>query len=73
VYYVAGYALFRFLVEFTRANETVWLGLTRPQWFLLPFLPLLAWRLVHRFRTSAAVPATAVTSTTSTAVPRGSP
>jgi phosphatidylglycerol:prolipoprotein diacylglycerol transferase len=68
VYYVAGYALFRFLVEFTRANETVWLGLTRPQWFLLPFLPLLAWRLVHRFRTSTAVPASAAA-----AVPRGSP
>src|SRR5690606_24589278 len=29
--YVAGYAVFRFLVEFTHANETVWLDLTRPQ------------------------------------------
>ncbi|GAA4054731.1 prolipoprotein diacylglyceryl transferase [Nonomuraea soli] len=43
--YVAAYAAFRFLVEFTRANETVWLDLTRPQWFLLPGLVLLAIRL----------------------------
>lgn len=43
--YVAGYALFRFGVEFLRANEQVWLGLTRPQWFLLVMLPLLATRL----------------------------
>lgn len=43
--YVGGYALFRFAVEFVRANEQVWWGLTRPQWFLLAMLPLLAWRL----------------------------
>ncbi|GAA2969921.1 prolipoprotein diacylglyceryltransferase [Microbacterium terrae] len=47
VAYVAAYALFRFLVEFARANEQVWLGLTRPQWFLLVMLPLLAWRVVR--------------------------
>lgn len=60
VRYVAAYAVFRFLVEFTRANETVWLGLTRPQWFLLPFLPLLGWRLARRWRGggSPPVPAT---------------
>ena len=45
VCYVTGYALFRFAVEFVRANEQVWWGLTRPQWFLLCMLPLLAWRL----------------------------
>ncbi|MEE6177095.1 prolipoprotein diacylglyceryl transferase [Mycobacterium sp. 050134] len=45
VLYIAAYAAFRFAVEFTRANETVWLGLTRPQWFLLPSLALIAWRL----------------------------
>jgi phosphatidylglycerol:prolipoprotein diacylglycerol transferase len=50
VLYVTAYAIFRFLVEFTRANETVWLGLTRPQWFLLPFVPLLTWRLVRACR-----------------------
>lgn len=47
--YVAGYALFRFGVEFLRANEQVWFGLTRPQWFLLVMLPLLAAR-VFRIR-----------------------
>ena len=39
--YVAGYAAFRFGVEFVRANEAVWFGLTRPQWFLLATFPLL--------------------------------
>ena len=59
--YVAGYALFRFAVEFLRANEQVWFGLTRPQWFLLCTLPLLAWRVSRIWRTrgapAAAVPA----------------
>lgn len=50
VLYLAGYAVFRFLVEFVRANETVWLGLTRPQWFLLPTLVLIAVRLRHGYR-----------------------
>ncbi|KUI22841.1 prolipoprotein diacylglyceryl transferase [Mycobacterium sp. GA-2829] len=45
VLYIAGYAAFRFLVEFTRANETVWLDLTRPQWVLLPSLFLIGIRL----------------------------
>ena len=45
VLYVAGYAVFRFAVEFVRANDTVWLGLTRPQWFLLPSLVVVALRL----------------------------
>jgi prolipoprotein diacylglyceryltransferase len=44
--YLAGYATFRFAVEFTRANEVVAAGLTRGQWFLLAVLPLLVWRLV---------------------------
>lgn len=50
VLYVAAYAVFRFLVEFTRANETVWLDLTRPQWFLLPGLVLVAIRLRIGYR-----------------------
>lgn len=50
VLYIAGYAAFRFLVEFTRANETVWLDLTRPQWFLLPSLLLVAFRLRYGHR-----------------------
>ncbi|MCZ8377669.1 prolipoprotein diacylglyceryl transferase [Mycobacterium sp. CPCC 205372] len=50
VIYIAGYAAFRFLVEFTRANETVWLELTRPQWFLLPSLIVIAVRLWYGHR-----------------------
>ena len=60
--YVAGYALFRFAVEFLRANEQVWFGLTRPQWFLLCTLPLLGWRVSRIWRSgptcAADVPAT---------------
>ncbi|MEU4418060.1 diacylglyceryl transferase, partial [Nocardia salmonicida] len=44
------YAIFRFLVEFTRANDTVWLDLTRPQWFLLPGLVLVAVRWTIGYR-----------------------
>jgi prolipoprotein diacylglyceryl transferase len=50
VIYVASYAVFRFFVEFVRANETVWLNLTRPQWFLLPSLVLLGVRLRYGYR-----------------------
>ena len=49
--YVAAYALFRFAVEFVRANEQVWFGMTRPQLFLLCALPLLVWRLSRVRRT----------------------
>jgi prolipoprotein diacylglyceryltransferase len=45
VLYVSAYALFRFAVEFVRGNEDLWLGMSRPQWFLLVMLPLLAWRV----------------------------
>lgn len=48
--YIAAYAIFRFLVEFTRANETVWLDLTRPQWFLIPSMLLIALRLGYGYR-----------------------
>lgn len=44
--YILGYAVFRFAVEFVRGNEVVWLGLTRPQLFLLVTIPLLAVRIV---------------------------
>jgi phosphatidylglycerol:prolipoprotein diacylglycerol transferase len=50
VLYVSGYAAFRFCVEFVRANNTVWLDLTRPQWFLLPSLVILALRLRYGYR-----------------------
>lgn len=54
--YVAAYALFRFGVEFVRGNETVWYGLTRPQWVLLALLPLLARRVVRIVRSLRAAP-----------------
>lgn len=44
--YVAGYAAFRFLVEFVRGNEVAWLGLTRPQLVLAVLAPLAVWRAV---------------------------
>ncbi len=50
VLYLAGYAVFRFVVEFVRANDTVWLNLTRPQWVLLPSLALVALRMRHGHR-----------------------
>jgi prolipoprotein diacylglyceryl transferase len=50
VIYVASYAVFRFFVEFVRANQTVWLDLTRPQWFLLPSLAILGIRLWYGYR-----------------------
>jgi prolipoprotein diacylglyceryltransferase len=47
--YVASYAVFRFGVEFVRGNEVIWLGMSRPQWFLLAVLPLLFWRVLRVF------------------------
>ncbi len=43
--YLAAYAAFRFLVELTRANEVLGLGLTGSQWFVLAASPLLALKL----------------------------
>ncbi|MEZ0577157.1 prolipoprotein diacylglyceryl transferase [Nocardioides sp. MH1] len=51
VWYVAAYGVFRFLVEFVRGNEVAWMGLTRPQLFLLCTIPLVLLRIgvqVHR-------------------------
>ncbi len=39
------YAILRFLVEFYRAEPTVFLGLDLAQWFLLMIMPFLAWLL----------------------------
>ncbi len=47
--YVAAYALFRFGVEFVRGNDTRWLGMSGPQWFLLAMLPLLARKVLQVF------------------------
>lgn len=48
--YLAGYGVFRFLVEFVRGNEVVWEGLTRPQLFLLATVPLLLARVAWQAR-----------------------
>lgn len=49
--YLLAYALFRFAVEFVRANTVVFAGLTRPQLFLIPSTVLLlayfAWSYVR--------------------------
>ncbi|MFD5226385.1 prolipoprotein diacylglyceryl transferase [Microbacterium sp. NPDC058342] len=49
--YIAAYAVFRFAVEFVRGNEVAWMGLTRPQLFLLVTIPLLAARMIWMLRT----------------------
>lgn len=51
--FIATYALFRFGVEFVRGNGIAWLGMTRPQLFLLLTLPLLLLRLGWKFRAGA--------------------
>lgn len=53
VWYIAAYAIFRFGVEFVRANEVVWEGLTRPQLFLAAVIPLLVGRIVWRAKHGA--------------------
>ena len=49
-FYLLGYGVFRFLVEFTRGNEVAWQGLTRPQLFLLLTVPLVLARIVVQAR-----------------------
>ncbi len=49
-FYLAGYGVFRFLVEYVRGNEVVWEGLTRPQLFLLLTVPLLLARIAWQAR-----------------------
>lgn len=44
--WVGAYAVFRFAVESVRGNHVAWLGLTRPQLFLLVTIPLFAARLL---------------------------
>jgi prolipoprotein diacylglyceryltransferase len=53
VWYVAAYAVFRFLVEFVRGNDVAWAGLTRPQLFLLVTIPLVLVRIVWQARRGA--------------------
>ncbi|GAA5203472.1 prolipoprotein diacylglyceryl transferase [Microbacterium jejuense] len=62
--YIAAYGIFRFGVEFVRGNEVAWLGLTRPQLFLLVTIPLLLARIIYKARRGA------LTSRTERTVPR---
>jgi prolipoprotein diacylglyceryltransferase len=50
VLFLTCYAVFRFFVEFTRANPVNSLGLTGSQVFLLVVSPLLVWRVVQGAR-----------------------
>lgn len=49
-FYLAGYGVFRFLVELVRGNDVVWHGLTRPQLFLLVTVPLILARIAWQAR-----------------------
>ncbi len=51
--YLLAAAIFRFLVEFVRGNEPQALGLTGPQWVLIPLGGLLLVHFVRRARTGA--------------------
>jgi prolipoprotein diacylglyceryltransferase len=53
VWYVAAYGVFRFLVEFVRGNDVAWMGLTRPQLFLLVTVPLVLARIAWQVRRGA--------------------
>jgi prolipoprotein diacylglyceryltransferase len=73
-FYLAGYAVFRFAIEFTRDNEVVLLELTRGQLFLLTVGPVLLWRtavLVRRERERSAR-GDGASSVVTVAVPGGS-
>jgi phosphatidylglycerol---prolipoprotein diacylglyceryl transferase len=51
--YLLAAGVFRFLVEFVRANEPQALGLTGPQWVLIPLIALLLIHFARRLRTGA--------------------
>ncbi len=51
--YLLGAAIFRFLVEFVRGNEPQALGLTGPQWVLIPLVGLLIVHFVRQWRRDA--------------------
>jgi prolipoprotein diacylglyceryltransferase len=53
VWYLGAYGIARFLLEFVRGNEVAWLGLTRPQLFLLVTVPLLLARIAVQARRGA--------------------
>lgn len=51
--YLLAYAIFRFGVEFVRANEVQFAGLSGPQIVLIPFMVLLTVHFVRQLRTGA--------------------
>ena len=51
--YLLAAGIFRFLVEFVRGNEPQALGLTGPQWVLIPMAGLLALHFVRQVRRDA--------------------
>lgn len=51
--YLLAAGIFRFLVEFVRANEPQALGLTGPQWVLIPLVGLLIVHFVRQWRRGA--------------------
>ncbi len=51
--YLLAAGIFRFLVEFVRGNEPQALGLTGPQWVLIPLVALLVVHFVRRLRADA--------------------
>jgi prolipoprotein diacylglyceryltransferase len=48
--YLLAAGIFRFLVEFVRGNEAQALGLTGPQWVLIPLVALLVLHFVRQLR-----------------------
>jgi phosphatidylglycerol---prolipoprotein diacylglyceryl transferase len=48
--YLLAAGIFRFLVEFVRANPPQALGLSGPQWVLIPLVALLVWHFVRQVR-----------------------
>ena len=51
--YLLAAGIFRFLVEFVRGNEPQALGLTGPQWVLIPLVALLAIHFLRQLRRDA--------------------
>jgi len=51
--YLLAAGIFRFLVEFVRGNEPQALGLTGPQWVLIPLVALLVVHVGRQIRTGA--------------------
>lgn len=51
--YLLAAGIFRFLVEFVRGNEPQALGLTGPQWVLIPLVGLVALHFVRQLRRDA--------------------